>query len=1479
MATSPDQVHGHQYVDFDEYIDIQLRKASSTIKTTDVMTAVVGVLTLVTLYLLLFVICDHWLVPGGFGPTTRSLMLALVGSIACVWIALKVIVPWRRRVSGLYAASTIEKASPALKSSLINLVDISRSGHEVSPEIYQSIERRAALALTHVDVNEAVDRRSLLRLSNALLAVVVLFCLYWIFSPKNPGTSLWRAMVPSASVGVATRTEIFNVHPGDKDVLARTQLEVTADIRGEIPPQSFLYFTTADRKFVDERVEMRQENEGTRKFRCVLTGDNGGGLLQNMTYRIVAGDATTPEYKIRVIQPPAATIDSIRLESPEYTRREPVTQATGAIDALEGTKVTLKAHANMPLRSPALLQFFDDETASKRAEEYTINVTDGTKLQVDWKLEIRSDGTYPHYYRIYCTNTEGESDPSPSLYNYSIRPDQPPEIILRDPKTDLDLPSNAVLPLAIEARDPDFALTYIDLNIEKDGSPVVPQLIYNGSDQQFKATYHWQLKDLQLRPKDTITYWLQAKDNRQPVANVSRTPKLRIHVIEPVSEEQAQKNLAAMEKRQQDEAQKNAAEQSPQEKENPGDDNSGEKPEKKPQPKQPKDRRQADGHKRDKSNQAHGKPDEQPADGQENNQQQPDKPNEQANQAANNAPDQDDPKNQKLNPDNPADEAKAITKFDDLLNPKPKKPRPSLSPGAGGGDENQPGQNQPNPNNSASDKPDPNSQQKPNRQQSGSSPSSGQNGPKKPDQVEPQPNPSAESKPEGQPNGNDKPGESGNEKRDQKDAKGQNPTPGTNQPDAQGTKPGDKPQGDKPGEQPNGAKPGEKPQGNQPGDSKRSQPEGKSPQPQPQPGDQPQQRGDHPNGSSEGSPEAKDPKAKKDATGNQSSTTDNPAGKSGDKPEQHKQPGEGNSQDKTGEKPDPTKSNSGKPDTKPEGKPDTKADGKPDSKPSPNNQGDNSDSGNNNNNNNQKNSEGGQTKNGDQPAGNQTGNDPSKKEGASQSQNSEGNSGDNSPNRNSGEKSGQKPSGKPDDSNPSGGQREKASNDPSKKESGKEPGDNSSEQGDASKKEPGDHTGQAPRKSSEGDQQRQPNGGQAGKPNGDRKPQEQSDNNDPASGQESKTAKQRQNDRRQGNPVDAKRPESDHRPLDEQPNSVPNKKNRTGTAGSETDPSHASQEQGTPQEGKTQQGKTEQGKTQPGKTQQETADPRGRQQETDTKAGGKQERGAQQKQNGSPEKEGSSEQPGGKDSSSGQNGTPKSGDPKDGQPQADPSQPGQSPSGKGQAGKGQEGKGQGKEGQPGSKGDPKEGTSGSGQDGKGGQPSPAGKPGSKPSPGTGQSNAGANGGGINTGNGPGAGAPLEESQANLDYAKKATNLVLDRLEGQLKRGKIDKKIEEEMGWDKDQVRRFVERMRKEAQAAEDPNAPGSEARRAQFEETLRAMGGPSATRRHSNQSLPKSNDNEIGGTRSQAPPEYRDLYEAYTRSLAKPVPRQTDEKK
>src|SRR5580704_11159086 len=447
-AHGPD-AHGpgtEGYVDFDEYIEIQLHKAGSTIKSTDVLTAVVGAGTLLTAYLLTFIVCDQWLIPGGFGGTARvALLLSLLVAVVA-WLGWKVIWPWRRRVNGLYAASTIEKASPGFKGSLLNLVDLLRAERTISPEVYRSLERRAAVALTHVDVRETVDRHSLLRLSMALFAVVVLFCGYWILSPKNPASSLWRAIAPASDAAVATRTKIDSVRPGDVDVVARSQVDVTAEVRGQLPEQAALYYTTADHKFVDERIDARPTAEGSREFHFVINGDNGAGILQDMTYRIAAGDDSTRDYKIHVIQPPSAAIDSIHLDYPEYTRLGSTVQTTGAIDAIEGTRVTLHATANMPLRS-ASLQFFDDDAASKRAEEIPVHIENGNKLLAQWPLQFRSDGTYAHFYRVFCTSVGGETERAPTMYTVDIHPDRPPEIVLLDPKTDLDLPANAELPL------------------------------------------------------------------------------------------------------------------------------------------------------------------------------------------------------------------------------------------------------------------------------------------------------------------------------------------------------------------------------------------------------------------------------------------------------------------------------------------------------------------------------------------------------------------------------------------------------------------------------------------------------------------------------------------------------------------------------------------------------------------------------------------------------------------------------------------------------------------------------------------------------------------------------------------------------------------------------------------------------------------------------------------------------------------------
>jgi len=539
------------YVDFDEYVDFQLEKTRHSIKWTDIVTATAVVAAFVVGYLLLFTILDHWLVPGGFSHTARFAMVGGLLAVTAGWLTWRVILPYLKQVSGLYAARMIESTEPGLKSSLLNLVDLRRGGREIPQEIRGSLEMRAAEALSNMDVDQAVDRRPLMRAAYVLLGLVVFACLYSVISEKN--ISFARAFLPPVKVGPATRTVILDLHTDppltrthkrEVDVLARTQLEVVVDLSGQVPDEVILRYTTADRKFVDEPVSMRRVEEGLKQYRGVLNGENGRGILQNTSFRVIAGDAVSEEYTVLVNQPPSATVDEVRYVYPEYMEFEDKTRPGGNIDAWEGTKVTLAATVNQPIKT-AVLQFFDDETATTKAEEVRMQVTGGNQLRAEWTLKFRTDGTYPRSYRILCVTDDGQSDPEPTLYTQTIRPDRRPVVELLEPRGDLEVPANVIIPLLIEAHDPDFQLQYITLRREKNGEvlPRSPE-IFKGPQKKFRGTWDWDLKPLNLKVGDVITYWVEARDNKTPLGNLSEKRQLlELHIIDRIPQEEADQQL------------------------------------------------------------------------------------------------------------------------------------------------------------------------------------------------------------------------------------------------------------------------------------------------------------------------------------------------------------------------------------------------------------------------------------------------------------------------------------------------------------------------------------------------------------------------------------------------------------------------------------------------------------------------------------------------------------------------------------------------------------------------------------------------------------------------------------------------------------------------------------------------------------------------------------------------------------------------
>src|SRR6516225_3993961 len=227
MATTtesprPDAQH---YVDYEEYVDFQLEKTRSSIKLTDIFTTLTALAVAVIGYLLVFVVLDQWVIDGGFGYAARVGLLGVLAAVVLGTLTWRVLLPVIRRVHPLYAARVIERSDPNLKSNLVNFVDVREANAQSAPVVLKAMQKRAAVELSHIDVEEAVDRKPLLRIAYALLAVVVVCALYIIFSPKDPFASVRRALLPTAAIEVATETTISDVDPGDRDVPARTILK------------------------------------------------------------------------------------------------------------------------------------------------------------------------------------------------------------------------------------------------------------------------------------------------------------------------------------------------------------------------------------------------------------------------------------------------------------------------------------------------------------------------------------------------------------------------------------------------------------------------------------------------------------------------------------------------------------------------------------------------------------------------------------------------------------------------------------------------------------------------------------------------------------------------------------------------------------------------------------------------------------------------------------------------------------------------------------------------------------------------------------------------------------------------------------------------------------------------------------------------------------------------------------------------------
>jgi hypothetical protein len=526
--------------DYQRFIDDQLRRTRRRVWSVDVTGALLMLLVWCLACLAVMVVADHWLVYGGLG--FRGRLTALVVLLAGIGALLAtVLLPLLlRRVNPLYAAATIERSRPGLKNSLINLLQLRSKHDDLPPVVYHAVEVRAAQDLSASPAESAVDRSRIVKLGYVLLAVVVCATAYKLFSPKDPVRSVERVLAPWADISPPTRVQIEEVQPGAAEAFYDDRLKVSARVEGlQADEPVTLFYTTVDGQVIEHPVRMIEPDAGSR-FTVELP-DGSTGLQQDLDYYLKAGDATSAKFHVRVVTVPSIAVDRVEYKYPEYTRLPPRTaERQGDLRALEGTQVTIHARATHDIKS-AHVDFSRD---GRRDLAMRAN---GRTAVVAFTLKLKPNSDEPEHgnYQLLFTNREGADNPRPMEHKIEIVRDLPPEIVFLEPKptTDSDdgqlkaarLTEQGSVRMAVEASDPDFRLAEMAIVAERNGKPLMrEELLAAERGGRVKGSYIFDAKKYQLRAGDRIVYWGVATDNKQPEANRTETPKYTLEIVATV---------------------------------------------------------------------------------------------------------------------------------------------------------------------------------------------------------------------------------------------------------------------------------------------------------------------------------------------------------------------------------------------------------------------------------------------------------------------------------------------------------------------------------------------------------------------------------------------------------------------------------------------------------------------------------------------------------------------------------------------------------------------------------------------------------------------------------------------------------------------------------------------------------------------------------------------------------------------------------
>ena len=442
-----------------------------------VVQAVASAMVTLLAYLLLVL----WLDNVVHLPVWGRLLANMIFYLAVIGIGYRL---WRRRRRARLTldqvALAIERRSEeTLQNRLVNALQLARRDDTPQPQMIDAVVEENYRQLQQVQMNRSAAIWPVPAAIGALAVVLAAAGAYWVSDRHQMANAAFRIFSPLADIAPLYHTTL-TVEPGDVTVASGDDVPITISIQGRIPEQLSLLIDQggdSKRKTVVPDKSLRQ---AAYTFKSVQ---------RSIAYRVRGGDFTTAAYRIHVPTPLELSHLAAVYELPPYTQLPDrhIDSATGDLEALAGTAASCTFVLNQPADEAWLILHKKPESAD----------SDGAvvrrMLQKNSPTEFAGSIVFDDVlgYHLQC-RLQGRQAMDSRQYHLRVLADQAPSLQLTGLESDAQVMIDAVLPLAVSARD-DYGLAEVGLFYQIAPLDAGEQI---GSDADpWKAIDTWQMHE------------------------------------------------------------------------------------------------------------------------------------------------------------------------------------------------------------------------------------------------------------------------------------------------------------------------------------------------------------------------------------------------------------------------------------------------------------------------------------------------------------------------------------------------------------------------------------------------------------------------------------------------------------------------------------------------------------------------------------------------------------------------------------------------------------------------------------------------------------------------------------------------------------------------------------------------------------------------------------------------------------------------